>query len=1288
MEKEYTSLQVEIEHIKFWETCLNDLKQQFEILKEFIGMSENVKKNRSSYLNLISKNFVNNCREFSNEPSHLYYLAEILLDFHSCLGINNKGKELGDKIVSIINEITQSIEETKIKICNDNFKLINRCKTILEKIRTKEEEYEKIKKEIDNAQNYHKKIDSEDKYTYNFSKKNQAEFLLSEQIRKMDELKPLLDGDKKKLMKNSEKLKASMLDNFEIVIITTFKQLANLHQCFYLLSDAKIDNLNNIKKKIDNILIQLSNLCFDLNDYTEKKFGASKKIKTDGVNFFSEDDEAIANFSSSQLMKISYDVLNYVQIFMLCLRYRKKIMKSFNETIKEITKNEEIYRKEYNDSKKELVNKLNSLKNKSDGTQKNWQNFLGKEKISEIITDNNALLCPAIDTYVTFSRNEYNTLDTKWLEYKKKLIERQKKLNDFQNEIKNNERTKKKIDNQTKKERTDRKNKKLCDVIKICTKFIHETIPDTRNKDKKEMTKLGNSFVKAFNSFHLILNNIISNVEENRENSASLDIFEECKIIIIKYFNRFNIQNYDGFLEKMKIKLIKVINLQDEKLGKDVYNILNYKYSDSFMDESVSFKFQRTEENFNDDAHSKILFENENENELNENLKLEAKSTLPIAKNNSIIINENFIEEAKSTKIKNINFPEDDSKKLKNFTTKHISEIPKNSIDENSSFYDIENDKDSFNLIDDNKFNKITAIKDPYKNFKSEELERLKNIKSNTNELNTALGGSPIDSFNCALLDKVLLQGKLYLTKQKIVFHTPFNKNTLLGLGTIIVVPLSDITDISKKSFIKLFDNAIEIKTKKITLFFTSFVSRDHCYHLLKSQWEKNLKEIENDEKNKNEEEKEEVQNNTPERQLYLKKKLKKSKQISQMLDEIKFYERLEQLTKERMEIFVKEYRDEKNGFFIPDSKFPRNYAEHVFKDCPLFVCFKYICNMSTPIDEYGHEKGFFESLFIDRKDSDITFTESNDSNLIIPEYFDNGDYAMNLFTSFNKEEFENFLNEVPNWHHKYEYKCNTVHAVKKVFMGPDKVVMKDRFIAYFISPTLLIFDDLAYATGFPFCDNFVPLFRYKFECKITFNEKKGKFEFTTTLTILFECIFLVNFMLKDTCKSKAYSDSEETIKLGILDKLLDIVNIYAQFFKEIYEKTNDEVFQRKIILQQNMITGEHEEDDDLDGLEIGEDIQENNEEENKNEKKENNVNDENNNNENGEENKANNKVKKKIDDFVNKNKKYIFIGILLLIVIGIILSFFKNQGGTFTINTIFNLMILGVVFYLFKFRE
>ena len=175
--------------------------------------------------------------------------------------------------------------------------------------------------------------------------------------------------------------------------------------------------------------------------------------------------------------------------------------------------------------------------------------------------------------------------------------------------------------------------------------------------------------------------------------------------------------------------------------------------------------------------------------------------------------------------------------------------------------------------------------------------------------------------------------------------------------------------------------------------------------------------------------------------------------------------------------------------------------------------------------------------------------------------------------------------------------------------------------------------------------------------------------------------------MLQGACRSKAYTDSEETIKYGIRDKLFEIVDNYSGIFKEIYEKTNDEVFQRKIILQQNMITGEHEEDNDLDGLEIGEENPENDEAENKNEKKENNVID-GKNNENEEVNKPDSEIKKKIDVFVNRNKKYIFIGILILIVVGIILSFFKNTGGTFTINTIFNLIILGVVFYLFQFRE
>ena len=36
------------------------------------------------------------------------------------------------------------------------------------------------------------------------------------------------------------------------------------------------------------------------------------------------------------------------------------------------------------------------------------------------------------------------------------------------------------------------------------------------------------------------------------ENSTNLDIFEECHIIFTKYFTKFNITNYENFLEKIK----------------------------------------------------------------------------------------------------------------------------------------------------------------------------------------------------------------------------------------------------------------------------------------------------------------------------------------------------------------------------------------------------------------------------------------------------------------------------------------------------------------------------------------------------------------------------------------------------------------------------------------------------------------------------------------------------------------------------------------------------------------
>ena len=269
----------------------------------------------------------------------------------------------------------------------------------------------------------------------------------------------------------------------------------------------------------------------------------------------------------------------------------------------------------------------------------------------------------------------------------------------------------------------------------------------------------------------------------------------------------------------------------------------------------------------------------------------------------------------------------------------------------------------------------------------------------------------------------------------------------------------------------------------------------------------------------------------------------------------------------------------------------------------------------------------------------------------------------------------ENFLDDIPNWTDKYEASCYSVHNVIPVPFGPSRVIMKNRYIAYFISPTCLYFDDLAYATGFQFCDKFMPLFRYKFDCNIKFNEEKCKFEFKTRMTINYTTCFFGSFWLKSAVASKSKGDCEELIKGEVIDKLKDSFNIYIGNFKNLFEKSTDEVFQRKIELKQNMITGETEEEV-IDDIEVGENKEIDNKKEEQEEK------------EKEEENKIeNNGLNKKIMGFINENKLYIFIGIVVFTFIVFIISFFTKKEGTLALNTIFNLIILASIFYLLKFN-
>ena len=97
------------------------------------------------------------------------------------------------------------------------------------------------------------------------------------------------------------------------------------------------------------------------------------------------------------------------------------------------------------------------------------------------------------------------------------------------------------------------------------------------------MQKLESAFEKLFHNFQNTNNEMITSSEDELNNTIETDIFEECKVVIIKYFNRFKIQNYEAFLEKMRIKVLINTNLNEEQLGKGVYKKLSGGLDDNMM---------------------------------------------------------------------------------------------------------------------------------------------------------------------------------------------------------------------------------------------------------------------------------------------------------------------------------------------------------------------------------------------------------------------------------------------------------------------------------------------------------------------------------------------------------------------------------------------------------------------------------------------------------------------------------------------------------------------------------
>lgn len=93
-----------------------------------------------------------------------------------------------------------------------------------------------------------------------------------------------------------------------------------------------------------------------------------------------------------------------------------------------------------------------------------------------------------------------------------------------------------------------------------------------------------------------------------------------------------------------------------------------------------------------------------------------------------------------------------------------------------------------------------------------------------------------IASFSCALSKEILVQGKLYLSRNFICFNS-----NILGWVTNLIIPLQEVIQIEKKSTVLWFPNGMAITTLHQKHAFATFHSRDTAFDLITKVWKKSL---------------------------------------------------------------------------------------------------------------------------------------------------------------------------------------------------------------------------------------------------------------------------------------------------------------------------------------------------------------------------------------------------------------------------------------------------------------
>lgn len=656
---------IECSQINLWCEILNDMSLQ-------IGTLSKTSNKESNYLQIIQQRFVDKMSEFisnispfSKEPSNLY---KLLITLSNILDLTikyilNCSENLERIISSNSQKIVDNIDTFRNTVLISSQKIMNEVLELKTKTLTIQDTYNKLKSDLEKLQIEKKKIENDPDTAYNDTLKEKTNNKIIALMQEIEEIVPRMKSCIVALDMKKKSFNSFMRDTFELVVINTFKGVVYLHQFFFLICKEFFDANCELKKLLNEKLNSHYSNSLVINDFTERKFAMLNGINYEPIHFCNEflDTNCDEHHEDDQnVLALCDSYIYYTETFVKCMKIRKKLVEFLSMFISVLSSDSNQRSNEMTGKLHKRINDLiKNINSMGQGTKRIWNTFLQFISNSNLLHNSivnffSATTLEILNRYIKESKEDYLKFEQQWMKYSKKI----KEYRDYFSKLE--------ADNQTNKlngkGRDLKKEEKLKKYLsKDCTDFLKKNIKAIRERERKRANDIYSINQNIFKFFQKNIEETIEITQNEIENVSSLDLYEEINKMFAFYFEKYKIENYENFMETIKLKVLTKIDFEQENIGQTTRNYLNGYYAGNSLNISNTMLNYSEASFLSGDEIGEVnkeqeKVENEDIEDENEKIKFVEDKNFEVVKSKNINPYQNFKEkELKEfmTKLKN-----------------------------------------------------------------------------------------------------------------------------------------------------------------------------------------------------------------------------------------------------------------------------------------------------------------------------------------------------------------------------------------------------------------------------------------------------------------------------------------------------------------------------------------------------------------------------------------------------------------------------------------------------------